>query len=57
MENAAAAFPRTAIVVTSRPGAYVESAVLPGFAHTRIEPLDDDQIEVFLDHWCTALYA
>lgn len=57
VEHAAGAFPNTGIVVASRPGAYADASVLDGFAHTRIEPLDDAQIAAFLERWCAALYG
>lgn len=56
VENAARAYAETAIVVTSRPGAYVGEAILPDFSHARIDPLDDDNIDRFLGQWCSALH-
>jgi formylglycine-generating enzyme required for sulfatase activity len=56
IENAGHAFRGASIVVTSRPGAYVDRAILPQFAHARIDPLDDGQMDTFLDRWCAALY-
>ena len=41
IENVASGYPAARIVVTSRPGAYVGEAVLQGFAHVQIDPLDE----------------
>ncbi len=57
IEKATQAFPECRFVVTSRPAAYVEQAVLPDFAHARIEPLSDRAVDTFLSRWCDALYA
>lgn len=43
-------------MVTSRPAAFVEKAVLTDFAQATIEPLDDAAIEGFLARWCNALF-
>ena len=43
-------------VVTSRPAAYVEKVVLPGFAQAWIEDLSDPAIEKFLGRWSKALH-
>jgi formylglycine-generating enzyme required for sulfatase activity len=56
IENVASAYPAARIVVTSRPGAYVGEAVLPGFAHVQIEPLDESAVHTFLERWCQALW-
>ena len=42
--------------MTSRPGAYAGDAVLPGFAHVQIEPLDETAVRTFLQRWCQALW-
>ena len=57
IEKASARWDRCRIVVTSRPAAYQGEAVLPGFAHASIEPLQDSAIRSFFSHWCQALFA
>ncbi len=49
-------WPKCPLVVTSRPGALAEQTILPGFAHTAIERLDDTAIAGFLDRWSRALF-
>ena len=44
-------------VLTSRPAAFTDELVLPGFVHVEIDPLQDEAIEVFLRRWCQALFA
>jgi formylglycine-generating enzyme required for sulfatase activity len=44
-------------VLTSRPAAFTDELVLPGFAHVEIDPLEDGAIEAFLRRWCQALFA
>jgi len=55
-ENTTRAYQRCRFVVTTRPLAYVGRAVLDGFEEARIEPLEPEQIESFLGHWCRALF-
>lgn len=57
LENVTGAYPDLSVVLTSRPPAYLEDAVLPGFKQVRIQPLVDEQIDRFLDRWCRALYS
>ena len=56
IEQLARAFPDCPVVVTSRPAAYQDKAVLAGFAHTRIDALDNASIRGFLDRWSRALF-
>ena len=51
VEAASKAYKDCRFVVTSRPAAYREEAVLNEFEHARIEPLDDEVIEGFLHKW------
>jgi formylglycine-generating enzyme required for sulfatase activity len=44
-------------VLTSRPAAFTDELVLPGFAHVEIDPLEDGAIETFLRRWCQALFV
>ena len=55
IENVASGYPAARIVVTSRPGAYVGEAVLQGFAHAQVDPLDERAVRTFLERWCRAL--
>jgi predicted NACHT family NTPase len=57
IEHAADQYNRCRFVVTSRPPAYTEGAVLPDFTHARIDPLSDQAVEQFLGRWCGALYS
>jgi formylglycine-generating enzyme required for sulfatase activity len=56
IERLAQAWPRCPLVVTSRPAAYQDRAVLAGFAHTTIEALDAAAIDGFLARWGRALF-
>ena len=56
IERLAQAWPRCPLVVTSRPAAYQDKAVLAGFAHTTIEALDAAAIDSFLARWGRALF-
>jgi formylglycine-generating enzyme required for sulfatase activity len=56
IQNAAAAYSKCRFVVTSRPAAYTDEAVLAGFEHAWIDPLGDEAIHTFLTRWCEALY-
>ena len=57
IENVTRAYARCRFVVTSRPAAYTGEAVLPDFAHARIDPLADEAVETFLTRWCQAVYV
>jgi len=57
IERLALAYQGCPLVVTSRPAAYRDSAVLTGFAHTTIEALDGPAIDGFLGRWSRALFA
>ena len=57
IENVTKAYSGCRFVVTSRPAAYTGEAVLPDFAHARIDPLSDAAVETFLARWCAAIYA
>ena len=56
IESFAQAYSKCGIVVTSRPAAYAEEVLLPGFTHAWIDPLDRQGIKLFLSRWCEALY-
>ncbi|MDG4601318.1 MAG: SUMF1/EgtB/PvdO family nonheme iron enzyme [Defluviicoccus sp.] len=56
IEKLAQAYPGCPLVVTSRPAAYRDKAVLAGFAHTHIEALDAAAIDGFLARWSRALF-
>ncbi|MCY2992681.1 MAG: SUMF1/EgtB/PvdO family nonheme iron enzyme [Planctomycetota bacterium] len=56
IRNATRAYADCRFVVTSRPAAYVDDVVLPGFAHARIDVLGDDAVATFLARWCDAVY-
>ncbi|MCY2992679.1 MAG: SUMF1/EgtB/PvdO family nonheme iron enzyme [Planctomycetota bacterium] len=56
IRNATRAYVGCRFVVTSRPAAYVDDVVLPGFAHARIDALGDDAVAIFLARWCDAVY-
>jgi formylglycine-generating enzyme required for sulfatase activity len=56
IEKLAQAYPECPLVVTSRPAAYQDRAVLADFAHTHIEALDAAAIEGFLGRWSRALF-
>lgn len=44
------------VVVTTRPAAYRDDAVLAGFDVTQIEGLDDDGVDQFLESWSDSLF-
>jgi hypothetical protein len=56
VQKAAGVYARCRFVVTSRPAAYVDNAVLPGFTQARIEPLTDSAVDKFLGKWSEALF-
>ena len=56
IERLALAYQQCPLVVTSRPAAYQDKAVLAGFAHTHIEALDDAAIDGFLTRWSRGLF-
>ncbi len=57
IENVCSAYEKCRVVVTSRPPAYTGEAVLPGFAHVQIDPLEPDAVRTFLDRWSRALWG
>jgi predicted NACHT family NTPase len=57
IENAAHHYEGCRFIVTSRPPAYTDGAVLPDFSHARIDPLSDEAVRDFLSRWCGALYG
>jgi formylglycine-generating enzyme required for sulfatase activity/predicted MPP superfamily phosphohydrolase len=57
IDRLALAYPDCPLVVTSRPAALRDSAVLTGFAQTTIEALDPAAIDGFLARWSRALFA
>jgi predicted NACHT family NTPase len=54
IEAVAKAYPSCPVVVTSRPVAYADRSVLPGFEPIRIEPLGDEAVDAFLTRWSRA---
>jgi hypothetical protein len=56
IEQVAAAWPNTQMVVTSRPAAFQGRVILKGFTSTRIMPLSDSGVETFLKAWGRALF-
>ncbi len=56
VENCIRDYGSGAFVVTSRPGAYRDNAVLQNFHHVIIEPLEDASIQNFLHRWSEALF-
>ena len=56
IEAVARGYPECPLVVTSRPAAYRDKAVLTGFSHTTIDPLDPSAIHTFLERWSQALF-
>ncbi len=57
IEHLALAWPDCPLVVTSRPAALRDNAVLTGFAQTTIESLDPAAIDGFLARWSRALFG
>ncbi|HEY6347066.1 MAG TPA: SUMF1/EgtB/PvdO family nonheme iron enzyme [Bryobacteraceae bacterium] len=55
VERASGAWRNCRFVVTTRPQAYREEAVLKGFDEARIGPLDPAAVRIFLTRWCEAL--
>jgi formylglycine-generating enzyme required for sulfatase activity/predicted MPP superfamily phosphohydrolase len=56
IETLGQAYKDCPLVVTSRPAAYQDKAVLAGFTHTHIEALDAAAIDGFLARWSRALF-
>jgi len=56
VENCIHDYRDCSFVVTSRPGAYRDNAVLQNFYHVTIEPLEDSSIQTFLHRWSDALF-
>ena len=56
IEAVARAYRGWPLVVTSRPAAYRDKAVLSGFSHSTIEALDQNAIHGFLTRWSQALF-
>jgi hypothetical protein len=56
LEHATTAYPGSRFVVSSRPQAYVNGALLARFHEARIEPLTPAAVDTFLDQWCRGLY-
>jgi formylglycine-generating enzyme required for sulfatase activity len=54
--EAAQAYDPCRFVVTTRPAAYIDDAVLPGFAEARIDELEEEAIATFLKRWCEWLF-
>ncbi len=57
IENVTSTYSGCRFVVSSRPSAYKGKAVLPNFAHARIDPLSEASVETFLTKWCQAIYV
>lgn len=57
LEETTERYDKCRYVLTSRPAAFSDELVLPGFAQVRIDPLEDAAIETFLRRWCEALFA
>jgi len=55
-ENATRAYGACRFAVTTRPQAYSGEAVLAGFEHRHIAPLEPEAIETFLKRWSEALF-
>jgi len=55
IQAVAAAWPASKMVVSSRPVAYQDRSVLPGFDTARIQPLSDTAVEI-LERWSQALH-
>ncbi len=56
IRSVAKAYAECPLVVTSRPVAYADRTVLPGFELSRIEPLGDEAVTTFLTRWSQALF-
>ena len=56
VNQAAKAYPRCPVVVTSRPQAYTEKVILPEFQQVKIDPLEKQAMEDFLRRWSQALH-
>src|ERR1017187_8722114 len=56
VKKAAGVWQKCRIIVTTRPKAYTEDAVLAGFPEARIGSLDRDTIRTFLSRWSEALF-
>ena len=56
-ESARRAYRGCRWVVTTRPQAYEGEAILGDFRQARIEPLEPEAIEKFLEQWCRALFG
>jgi formylglycine-generating enzyme required for sulfatase activity len=56
-ENATSSCAKCRFVVTTRPQAYAGQSTLAGFREVRIDDLDPEGIERFLDHWSRCLYS
>jgi predicted NACHT family NTPase len=57
LEETAGRYDKCRYVLTSRPAAFSDELVLPGFTQVQIDPLEDAAIETFLRRWCEALFA
>jgi hypothetical protein len=57
IREAAQAYDLCRFVVTTRPAAYVDDAVLPGFVEARIDELEEEAIGTFLKRWCEWLFS
>ncbi len=57
IREAAQAYEGCRFVVTTRPAAYVDDAVLPGFLEAQIDELEKQAIDAFLRRWCDRLLS
>lgn len=56
IDNCARTYDKSQFLVTSRPKAYTTEMSLDGFEKVEVEPLSDASIQVFLQHWCAAVF-
>lgn len=56
IRDAAKAWPRTRIAVTTRPKAYEGEVILHSFEEARIAPLSPDAVRLFLTRWSDAIH-
>ncbi|MGA2326640.1 MAG: SUMF1/EgtB/PvdO family nonheme iron enzyme [Bryobacteraceae bacterium] len=56
-EKATGSYGKCLFVVTTRPQAYAGQSTLAGFEEVRIDDLEPEGIERFLEHWSRCLYS
>jgi len=57
IRNCGQTYEHSHFVVTSRPRAYDFETALTGYEEVVVEPLGDSAVQMFLRHWCSALFA